>query len=133
MTSTAETGNDLLDAASNGSLSDLERLIATGADPNFRDVLSGGTSLHRTVGRGDLAATQLLLANGANPNIVTTNTSASPLGVAALSGYSELVDLLLSVKATLSTNEIATGLLAECRDAGFADIANAIDAATEDI
>ena len=131
MNSTAVISNELLEVASSGSISDIERLIAAGANPNFRDVLDGGTCLHRTVGRGDLVATRVLLASGANPNIVTVNTSTSPLGVAALSGNRELVDLLLSAKASLSRDEIASGLLRECCDEGFADIANAIEAASD--
>jgi ankyrin repeat protein len=129
MISTAVISNELLEAASKGTLSEIMRLIAAGANPDFRDVLDGGTSLHRTVGRGDLAATQFLLSCGANPNIPTVNTSTSPLGIAALAGNRELVYLLLAAKADLTSDEIATGLLMECRECGFADIANTIEAA----
>lgn len=120
-------GYELLAASSEGKLSEIDRLIALRANPNFRDVLHGGTCLHHAVGNGDLSATRRLLEHGADPNITTQNTSTSPLGIAALAGNEAMVELLLASDARISEDELVTGLLSECRELGFNDIADMIE------
>src|SRR4051794_20044715 len=127
MNSTMALNNELLAAASAGNIGEIDRLIMLGANPNFRDVLHGGTCLHQAVGKGEIAATRRLLELGADPNIVTQNTYTSPLGLAALAGNGAMAALLLSFDARLSEHEFLTGLLSECRELDHNDIANMIE------
>jgi ankyrin repeat protein len=123
---------DLLAAASHGNRSEIDRLLALGGDPNFRDVVNGGTCLHRAVANGNLEVARLLLEHGADPSILTQNTWTSPLGVAALAGNVKITELLLASGARLSEHEIETELLSECRESGFHKIASMIESsATE--
>jgi ankyrin repeat protein len=68
-------------AVSRGRLASLNLLLASGADPNARVGLHGGTSLAAAVRREDLEAVRLLLAAGADPRIVDAG-NASPLDAA---------------------------------------------------
>jgi ankyrin repeat protein len=114
---------ELFDEAHKGDPAEISRLLKIGADPNFRDVLHGGTCLHEAISGNNIAVIELLLAHGADPNISTQNTSSTPLGLAALKGSDGIVRLLVSRGATLSDLEVATGLIQECLDLGFTDIA----------
>jgi ankyrin repeat protein len=127
MNSTMALNNELLAAASAGNIGEIDRLISLGANPNFRDVLDGGTCLHHAVGKGDIVATRRLLGFGSDPNIVTQNTSTSPLGVAALAGNEAMVELLLTFGARLSELEVLTELLSECRELNYNKIVNMIE------
>ncbi len=130
MGSTAIISTKLLEIVGNGDVVEISRLIEAGANPNFPDVFDGSTCLHRVAAKGHVDAIELLLSKGANPNIATENTSASPLGVASLAGQVEVVELLIANGAKLSEHEIATGLLKECRDAGYSQIATIIESAS---
>lgn len=113
-------------AAAAGCVADVSRLLASGVDPNYRDVFNGSTPLHAAALKGHLEVSQLLLLHGANPNIVTQNTGSSALGMAAFAGHLDVVLALLSNGATLSPDEIENDLLGECKQDGFIDIAAAI-------
>lgn len=127
MRSTAVISTELLRIAGGGDVKEISRLLDAGANPEFQDVFDGSTCLHQLAAKGHLEAIELLLSKGTNPNLVTQNTSASPLGVAALSGQGEAVDLLIAKGAKLSESEVTIGLVQECRDSGFAKIAEAIE------
>ncbi|MGV3719507.1 MAG: ankyrin repeat domain-containing protein [Actinomycetota bacterium] len=68
-------------AAARGKLEPLTLLLASGADPNARVGLHGGTSLAAAVRREDLGSVRLLLSAGANPLIVDAG-NISPLDAA---------------------------------------------------
>ena len=122
MKSTAIESTELLEIVESGDISRIAALIEKGANPNFRDVLDGSTCLHRIAGTAEYAALEFLLKHGADPNILTQNTAASPLGIAASAGRLENVELLLKNDARLSTRELSTGLIEEIREYGFDEI-----------
>lgn len=113
----------LAEACNSGNLQLAQRLLDSGANPNQRDVLHGGTPLHNAVGQQNLEMARLLLRCGADANIATQNTSTTPLGYAAITGNLEMVLLLVAAGARLSDSEIATRLAAECEELGFSQIA----------
>lgn len=56
-------------AAQQGRVSEIEKLLAAGADPNVRDA-HGRTPLHVTAHRGDVASARALVAGKADPNLL---------------------------------------------------------------
>jgi len=115
----------LFAAAKRGALDEIRRLVDQGADVNSRDIMHGGTCLHKAA--KNEAATRLLLELGADPNIATQNTDTSPLGSAALAGRTIIVKLLIAHGAKLSQGEYDTDLLTEIRALGFKEITDLID------
>jgi ankyrin repeat protein len=71
----------------------VERLIASGADPNSLDQ-DGFTPLQNAIWQGCLPLVNLLLAKGAKPNDPTSLTSIS-LHFAAMKNYVEIAKLLI--------------------------------------
>ncbi|MGB3166807.1 MAG: ankyrin repeat domain-containing protein [Alteraurantiacibacter sp.] len=69
---------------------------------NARDLSSGETGLHITIGRRDLTWTRWLLQEGANPN-VADNRGRTPLMAAIDSGFLEAVEVLLNKGAQVDT------------------------------
>src|SRR5215813_8003159 len=63
-------------------------------DPNRRNWL-GITLLHRCAAKGDIENAQVCLDFGADINVIETDSSSTPLGVAARTGK-EMVQWLLS-------------------------------------
>jgi ankyrin repeat protein len=79
-------------AASQGELGAVQRLIASGADPNSRDALDDATPLHFAAGNGHLAVVEALLDAGADPNAAADDHDLGPLGWATcLRAYHEAV------------------------------------------
>ncbi len=89
-------------AAHSGNLSDVERLIAAGADVNARDVL-GTTALHDAAWSGHLDVAAFLIAHGADINAQTGQRAATPLEFAVLQDHASLVKLLAASGARLDT------------------------------
>lgn len=123
----SDVNSEFADACDAGNLELMQRLLVSGTNPNQRDVLHGGTPLHLAVGHGNLEGAGLPLKSGADPNIATQNTSTTPLGLAAIAGNLEMVKLLVSAGAQLSPSEIGTGVVAECKELGFLEIAATIE------
>ena len=89
---------------------------------NTRDVSSGETALHIVTARRDLAWMQFLLAKGANAN-ARNGRGATPLQLAVGMGFTEGVELLISVQARVDEPDSAgeTPLIAAVhrRDTGI--------------
>jgi ankyrin repeat protein len=69
-------------------------LIERGLDPNRPNWL-GITLLHRCAAKGDIEVAQVCLDFGADINAVETDSSSTPLAVAARAGKKEMVEWLL--------------------------------------
>lgn len=72
---------------------------------NSRDILTGLSALHVASAKGDATVVNDLLECGAQVNDFANNVGASPLGVAALAGHTDVVALLASHRASLSNAE----------------------------
>ena len=83
---------NIIDAAENGDIRRVRKLLDSGADPNFRDNRFGVTALIMAWGYTDIV--RLLLENGADPNR-RDNLGTTALMMAALEGETETVRLLL--------------------------------------
>jgi ankyrin repeat protein len=83
-------------AASDGDLSDVERLVNAGSPLDLFDDISY-TPLHHAVRAEHYKIAQLLLSKGANVNAHDFERAGdSPLAVAARGEYPEMVELLLT-------------------------------------
>ncbi len=99
--STATPGHaaerQLVDAAREGDLVTLERLLTAEVDPDSTHP-DGSGALHWSVYRGDMAATRSLIAGGASVGLATP-TGMTALSMAAERGDAVLVSLLLEAGA----------------------------------
>ncbi len=91
------TGRQLVDAARDGDLATLERLLAAEVDPDSAHP-DGSGALHWAVYRGDVVAARALIAAGAGVGLAT-RTGMTALAMAAERGDAVLVDLLLAAGA----------------------------------
>ncbi|MGC9104983.1 MAG: ankyrin repeat and protein kinase domain-containing protein [Thermoprotei archaeon] len=91
-------------SAVSGDLSELERLLKKGCDPNVKDEL-GKTPLHKTSWFGYFEATKLLLEKGADPN-ATDVEGMTPLHYASRTGRAEIVRLLISRGANPNARDL---------------------------
>src|SRR6202011_3864646 len=80
----------LLDAVNRGDLPRVQELLASGADPNARD-MEGGPALQIAAGNGDLAIAKALVASHALIDGPPNNKVVTPLMVAAGAGHTEMV------------------------------------------
>ena len=80
------------DAAKTGNVTELERLLDAGEDPNEADAML--PPLHLAAMNGHVEAVQLLLVRGADPE--TPSSLGTPLHAAAKFGRAESVKALLS-------------------------------------
>ncbi len=91
------SARELVQAARDGNLDALTRLLAAEVDPDVAWP-DGSTALHWAIYRGDIAAARALVAAGADVSRVT-QTGMSALAMAAERGDGELVALLLEAGA----------------------------------
>eukprot|EP01045_Picozoa_sp_COSAG04_P000282 COSAG04_NODE_6_length_47123_cov_87.347482_5_plen_1442_part_00 len=111
----------LLDAAQNGELATMERLLDGGLDVDTRSEATTGkgsktqmTALHTAVAYKQGAAVQLLLDRGANPNLTDSHGGGTPLACAAYKGYLSLMRLLLEYKAQIDAPQKNGGTAFHC-------------------
>ena len=83
----------LHEAAKEGDLAKVKRLITEGSDVNVRDEI-GFTPLHFAAYRGYKDVAGLLILKGANVN-AADNKDTTPLHLAAVRGHKEIVELLI--------------------------------------
>jgi ankyrin repeat protein len=103
---TANAG-PLADAAQQGDISTVRRLVQEGADVNEPQI-DGATALHWAAFDDDLAMAQFLLDAGADPN-ARNRVGAPPILSAAINGNAELLELLLDKGADANMSVSATG------------------------
>jgi uncharacterized protein len=100
-----ETTAAVADAAMNGDLPVMYRLLKEGADPNARGYF-GTPPLHWRVRVDDLEAAKRLLKAGADPNGLTER-GVSPLSLAIANGNAQMVSLLLTAGASANQSEVS--------------------------
>jgi hypothetical protein len=93
--STFELSLVLLDSVKRGDTDEVAALLAAGADPNVRDLLSGYSALHQAAGRGHLGVVRALVEGGARLDDRQNTVFESPLAAAVLGGHAETVAYLL--------------------------------------
>ncbi len=84
----------LHEAAKEGDLAKVNRLIEGGADVNVRTG-NGATPLHFAADRGHIDVVELLISKGADIN-AETKRGFTPLHWAAISGHEDVAELLIS-------------------------------------
>ncbi len=94
---------DIHNAAGYGSIKEIERFLAAGADVDLLDA-DGNTPLLRACRFGQILAAQLLINEGASVNASSRN-GRRPLHVASAFGSFPLAELLLNKGAKLEAND----------------------------
>ena len=86
----------LHDAAREGDVEAIQRLLAAGADPNAKAAYLGDTPLHTAALMGHADAIAALLKGGADPNANAANDADgdTPLHWAVGEGHAEVVHIL---------------------------------------
>lgn len=84
--------DSLWDAAMNGTISDVEKLLASGINPNEYEEES---ALHAAAQKDDVAIAKLLLKHGANIHAKSYESGWTPLHQAAAWGHIEIAQLLV--------------------------------------
>ncbi|XP_049794271.1 cortactin-binding protein 2-like isoform X8 [Schistocerca nitens] len=92
-----EKGRRLIEAAKVGAVSDVQTLLAAGADLEVRDS-DGYTALHWAAERGHVDVARCLLEGGAEVD-ATNDSRTTPLHRAAQSGHAAVVRLLAASSA----------------------------------
>ena len=87
-------GAPLHDAAGNGDVEEIKRLLAADADPNAPSD-DGRTALHYAAWQGSAEAIAALIAGGADPNKRNRKDKATALHRAVWEGHTEAVSALL--------------------------------------
>ena len=88
---------DLIDAAADGRVKDVESLLRAGADANAKDQ-DDVSALMRAAAANRVAVVTLLLASGADPNAAMKD-GATALTAAAFGGYADVVRALIGKRA----------------------------------
>lgn len=96
---TSTLNHELWLAASVGSPSWVEQLLAQGANPNVPQGDAGCTAVHLACQRGDIATLRLLAETGADLERVTDHPMAwTPLLMAIFHNQAQVVEVLLEFK-----------------------------------
>ena len=95
----------LYEAAEQGDLGDIAKLLDAGADVNTA-LVGDGSPLIGAARAGRVEAVRLLLGRGADPNLAVSG-DGSPLIMAAREGHRDVVELLLTSGARI--DEVAPG------------------------
>lgn len=100
------TADPLHDAAENGQLAEVQRLIRSGSNVNAQRV-NGLTPLHLAASFNHLQTAAALLSAGANPAIAQKH-GRTPLHLAAYNGHVAMLRLLLSHGAPINAADSST-------------------------
>ena len=92
---TVDNDTALIYGIRDGKFRVAELLLKTGADPNLTD-RRGFAPLHIAVARNDAKLVQCLLDHGAAINVRTHSDGKTSLVIAAVAGFEEMVEILLS-------------------------------------
>jgi ankyrin repeat protein len=84
---------DLVQAAAEGNLGRIKRVLAKGVDINQRDA-KGCTAILRAAGAGHAGVVSTLIASGANLNLAAKN-GTTPIGAAVLGNHREIAQMLV--------------------------------------
>ncbi|MEZ5397081.1 MAG: ankyrin repeat domain-containing protein [Bryobacterales bacterium] len=116
-----EGRTELLLAARDGDVDEIERLIADGAEPSERD-RRGRTALAHAASAGEEKAIAMLLDAGADPNIAD-DAGHTPMAHAAISGHSAAVRALAEAGGSIDEPDFQgwTPLMHAARR-GWADV-----------
>lgn len=90
----------LIEAATKGNLQEVESLVSTGADVNYRNEYDS-TALHFASGEGRFAVVEHLISHGANVNAANKGGS-TPLHWACDSDFADVVQYLVSKGADMN-------------------------------
>ncbi len=88
----------VIGAARAGNIPELERLLASGQDPNRPAGVNNWPPLMHAIHKGQKGSVRVLLKYGANVNYRTTHWN-TPLIMAAGYGYADIVSILLDAGA----------------------------------
>ena len=117
----ASTGDELLQAARDGDLAEVERLLEAGADVNLQGDY-GGTALMAAAARGYTEMAELLISAGADVNL-QSDYGWTALMVASKYGYTEIVEMLINAGADVNAqNDWGNTALMNAADGGHAEI-----------
>jgi ankyrin repeat protein len=98
-----QPSDDVWRAASQGRLTDLQQLMAGGADVNMTDT-DKATPLHMAAAAGQMPVMKWLVEHGANLNAKRRDRS-TPLLLAASAGQTDVVKLLVLLRADVEAAE----------------------------
>jgi outer membrane protein assembly factor BamB len=107
--SAGEAGDAFIDAARDGDLATVKRLLGEGADVNATTKY-GATALAYAADKGHVEIVRLLLDRGADVNVTDTFYNATPVTWAAMSEHSEIIGMLLEKGATGADQILSQGV-----------------------
>lgn len=90
-----ENNHELFEAAKNGNLAIVNKLLEKGADPN-KETINGETPLYIASQYNNPEVVEVLLEKGADPNKATTDYGETPLFIASVFNHSRVVEALLN-------------------------------------
>jgi cytohesin len=125
--SKADSESDLRQAATDGDLDKIRRILKHGVNINARGE-NGWTALRCAVFQENLEAVNLLLTRKANPNLTDTQDGTTPLHWAAQVGNTEMVKALLEAGANPNVRDKTSGVtpLYSAATGGYVETAKAL-------
>ena len=125
----ADSGEELVQAATECDLSEVERLLEAGSDVNAQNKY-GNTGLRSAAHWGWAEIVELLIAKGADVNLHPVG-GYTALCLAADNGHAEIVEMLIDAGADLDIRESYNGYAAliKAAEKGYTEIVELLVAA----
>ena len=122
-----DTEADLRQAAIDGDIDKIRRMLKHGVNVNARDE-KGWTALRCAVFQENLDVVEFLLTQKANPNLADTEDGTTPLHWAAQVGNTEIVKALLDARAKPNVRDKTSGItpLYSAATSGYIETAKAL-------